>query len=345
MSDELRSIKKASFARRIIAFIMDGAVALFVFFAFFLFVFSPIANNALGMKKAVADGSTMQVESGLYVKVEQNKVENYLPLNKCGFESKDEYFIHLKDYYCTFKTEKAPDYNVAINNENWEEVLPKDYYTEDWFNAKFASVTDVSGAKQASVEALNDFSKYLYPYERTVNLCKLFIAGCSFTVSFSIFFILVPLLFKNGETFGKKTMGLGFVTKDCFSVKKRQIVLRQLFLFVVTLLFSFYLGVGYTSFATLGLGILIYYVATIISKTNRSVADYLSYTYLIDAKNSVWFKDQNEEEKKQKIVEENLSKYNKNDELDKHVIQVGSEIVNEEIKKEIDDLKKQNKGE
>ena len=65
------------------------------------------------------------------------------------------------------------------------------------------------------------------------------------------------------------------------------------------------------------------------------MADYLSYTYLIDTKNSVWFKDKAEEEKKEQILESNLSKYNKNEELDKNVIQVGSTIVNEELEKEL----------
>jgi len=340
MKNELKSIKKASFVKRLLALIMDGAVALFVFFGFFVFVFSPIANKGLGMAEATKTGAKIQVDSGLYVPKEEGS-ENYVALSKYDFESKDEYLAHLKSYYLEFKTGlveegrmAASDYNVPIKNGDVE-VLPKDYYTEAWFNEKMSGVIDVDSAKQASLDALNDLSKYLTPYQKTINLCKLFIAGCSYIMSFSIFYILVPLLYKNGETFGKKTMGIGLVTKDGYDVKKRQIVLRQLFLLIYVGLFSFYLGVGYTSFATLGLGILIYFVVAFISKTNRSIADYLAYTYTIDTKNSVWFKDKEQEEKKENIVETNLTKYNKNEELDKHIIQVGSTIVNEEVKKEM----------
>ena len=342
MNDELKSIKQASFAKRVLALIMDGAVALFVFFGFYVFAFSPIATNYLGMSKAYSEGATLQVDSGLYVEVVEEDKTNYVQLNKYEYETKEEYFVHLKQYYCHFKTglvEKgkmyASDYDVLVKNESGEEVLPKDYYTEEWFNNKMSTVNDVESAKEASKDALNDFYTYLKPYNNAINLCKLFIAGCSYTVSFSIFFILVPLLFKNGETFGQKSLGLGLVTKDGYDVRKRQIVLRQLFLFVYVGLTSFYIGVGLTSFATLGLAVFIYFLAAFISKTNRSMADYLSYTYLIDTKNSVWFKDKAEEEKKEQILESNLSKYNKNEELDKNVIQVGSTIVNEEARKEL----------
>ena len=261
-------------------------------------------------------------------------------LTKSSSEDVEFYKSNLKHYYCDFKVNIAPDREENIKDENGNEIAKKDYYTDDWFNSKMSTVVDVENAKKASQDALNDFGEYLKPINKKIYYSKLFIALCSYTVSFGGFFILTPLLFKNGETLGKKTMGLGLVNKDGYDVKKRQIVLRQLFLFVYVGVFSFYIGIGYTSFATLGIGVLIYFIAAFISKTNRSMADYLSYTYLIDAKNSVWFKDKKEEELKESIVESNLEKYNKNSEINKNVIQVGTEIVNEEVKEEFLESKK-----
>ena len=137
-------------------------------------------------------------------------------------------------------------------------------------------------------------------------------------------------------------MGLGLVTKDGYDIKKRQIVLRQLFLFVYVTFFSFFLTIGLGSFAILGLGVLIYFVAAFISKTNRSFADYLAYTYLIDARNSVWFKDPQEEENKNKEVEKNLEKYNRVKEENPNLLQVGSTIVNEDVKRELEESKREN---
>jgi len=338
MKSELTSIKKPNFAKRILAIIMDGAVTLFVFFAFFLFVFRPIANVAFGMNDTINKGTNLQLDSGLYVLTDEEK-QTYTLLNKCDFASADEYKVHLKTYYVEFKTQKAPDKDTLIKDEHGNDILPKDYYTESWFNDKMTDVVTVEQAKNASLDALSDFSKYLTPVLKKINRCKLFITFSSYTMSFGIFLILIPLLFKNGETLGKKTMGLGLVSKDGYDVKKRQIVLRQLFLFVYVGAFSLYVGIGFTSFALLGLGVLIYFVAAFIIKDNRSFADLLSYTRVIDAKNSVWFKDPEEEKQKRKIVEENLEKYNKITEPDKHILQVGGEIVDEMTKKEIEDNK------
>lgn len=333
MKSELKSIKKANFAKRIVANIMDGAVTLFIFFALFLFVFTPIANKAFGFKQAISEGTAMQEQCGLYIK-ESEESTSYILITKSSSEDINFYKENLKHYYLDFKVNTAPDKDQSIRDENGNEIAKKDYYTEEWFNNKTSGVVDVTTAKEVSKEALNDFGEYLKPINKKVYWSKMFIALCSYTISFGGFYILVPLLFKNGETFGKKTMGLGLVNKEGYDVKKRQIVLRQLFLFFYVAIFSFYVGIGFTSFAFLGIGVFIYFIAAFISKTNRSMADYLSYTYLIDAKNSVWFKDKKEEEEKEAIVESNLEKYNKNEELNKNVIQVGTEIVNEEIKEE-----------
>lgn len=344
MKSELKSIKKASFAKRIVANIMDGAVTLFIFFALFLFVFTPIANKAFGFKDAINEGTQMQEQCGLYI-IESEEASTYILITKSSNEDVNFYKENLKHYYCDFKVNSAPDKDINIKDNEGNEIAPKDYYTEEWFNNKMSEVVDVATAKKACQEALNDFGQYLKPINKKVYWSKMFIALCSYAVSFGVFYILVPLLFKNGETFGKKTMGLALVNKEGYDIKKRQIVLRQLFLFFYVALFSFYVGIGFTSFAFLGIGVLIYFVAAFISKTNRSMADYLSYTYLIDGKNSVWFKDKKEEEEKEAIVESNLEKYNKTEELNKNIIQVGSEIVNEEIKEEFLESKEGKKDE
>ena len=251
MKSELKSIKKASFAKRIVANVMDGAVTLFIFFALFLFVFTPIANKAFGFKQVINDGIAMQEQSGLYIK-ETEESKTYILITKSSSEDVDFYKENLKHYYCDFKVNTAPDKDVNIKDNEGNEITKKDYYTDDWFNSKMSGVVDVATAKSASQEALNDFGEYLKPINKKVFWSKMFIALCSYAVSFGGFYILVPLLFKNGETFGKKTMGLGLVNKDGYDVKKRQIVLRQLFLFVYVAIFSFYVGIGFTSFAFLG---------------------------------------------------------------------------------------------
>ena len=342
MKSELRSIKKAPFIKRLIATLMDGAVTLFVFFALYLFVFTPIANAAFGYKTLQEDKRSLQLESHLYVdEDESDDKENYVLLIESSNTDIDFYKERLNYYYLTFKTTKAPDCNEKhVYEENESEKLPSEYYTEDWFNSHINNIDNIDSIKNASKDALIDFSAYVKPYSSKIKLIGYFIFICPYILSFGGFYILVPLLYKNGETFGKKTMGLSLISNDEYSVKKRQVILRQLFIFVYVGLFSFYATVSLASLGMLGLGIFIYFLVAFIVKDNRSFADLLAYTRIIDGKNSVWFVSQAEEENKEKIVEENLAKYNKVDELDPHILQVGTEIVNEEAKKEFEDSKK-----
>ena len=98
------------------------------------------------------------------------------------------------------------------------------------------------------------------------------------------------------------------------------------------------IGVG--SLAFLGIGTIIYYLITAISKEKKSPADFLAMTLLVDANKSVWFENATVEQEKEEILEKNMEKYQQNKVEDPHVIQVGGTIVNEDIKREIEEEKK-----
>ena len=232
---------------------------------------------------------------------------------------------------------KSPEYNVEFKDDNGNMVLPKFYYNESWFNTLVADVTSVDDAKKIALDAIKDFvsSSYIINIENKLSKTQIFVIIPSFVLSYSIFFIAIPLIFKNGETLGKKTFNIGFVTKDGYNVKKRQIVFRQLLLFLYVGLFTFIIGFEITTcVATLCLGVSIYFITTAISKTKRSFVDYFSYTYLIDTRNSVWFNTPEEQAQKEKQIEENVSKLKIDKEPLKNILQIGGEIVDEEAKKE-----------
>ena len=338
MKNELTTIKKASFFRRVIALIMDGSITIFAFFAFFVLVFSPIATKAFHYKDLVNEGKQMQLDSHLFIHVNEDD-KNNTPLTELEEENVDFYKENLKYYYCVYKTTLAEDKDVKIDNGSGEMVLPKDYYTEGWFNEKFSSITDLESVKDASYDALVDFVPYINDISNKVKGCEYFMVLPSYFLSFSIFYILIPLLSKNGETLGKRTLKLSLISYDGYSVKKRQLVARQVFLFIYVGAFAFFLTIGIGSFALIGFGVLIYLVAAFISKTNRSFADFIAYTYLVDASTSVWFESPEQEKAKNEDLENRLESYEKNKELDKNILQVGSEIVNEDVKKEIEDSK------
>ena len=369
MKKELTQISKGSFFKRIIAFIMDGAIALFIMFGLMALVFNPIAEKTMGFSAKKANQLRYEIASKFAICTDEDENGNQIiydvkDLDKASehaqylllteFEDKDEdfYLSRIKYYYLNYKTGinvecpasskpedfRAPNYEELIDGKS-----PSEFYTEEWFNAKRATFTSVM---DFAVEAMNDLAsqEYFVTNNQSIKLIQLFVIIPPYLISFGVFFILIPLCFKNGETLGKKTLHLAFISYDGYQVKKRQIVSRQLLMFLLVGVVCFIIArIGLGSIALLGLGILIYYVATFISKDKRSPADYFAFTVLIDNNKSVWFSDPHEEEKKNNELAKNMEKYRKNKVENKNLLQVGSTIVNEDVKKELEEEKKKNK--
>ena len=361
MEDKLTNIKTGSIVKRIFALIMDGAVALFVFFGLAFLVFSPIASKCFHYNEIRDKAEKMQLDSHLYIKINEEDTSN-TPIFTLKEEYLDEYKEELKIedkvgflkeklhyYYLNYKTGNVEEGNFSSENfdkplklDSGEEVLPSAYYTEEWFNEKIGGLKTVTDVLEASYDATADFYEEFRPIQNQIKYRELFILVPPFVISYGVFFFLVPLLYKNGETFGKKTLNLGFVTKDGYQIQKRQIIARQLFIFVLVTFAVFGIGIGATSFAILFAGIAIYVLTTAFSKTKQSIADHLAYTLLINTRDSVWFENPQKEAEKEQEVKDQLSKYKKYVPENKNLLQVGSEIVNEEVKKEF--LEAQKKG-
>lgn len=376
MKNSIRSIHEAGFGRRMVAMVMDAAVFVFTLIALALWVFTPIANSAMHYQDLNVQGLKWEVFSKLYVAEEVNIDDNsrriveitkfeettgnleYTPLYNYVSDDVNFYKERLHYYYCCYKTGenvdiipgkdseefKCPDYNILIKDNSGNEVLPKDVFTDEWFNTLVEGKTTVDEYRNLSYTAVKDLreKEFFTKLNSQIGNCQLVIILPPFFISYLGFYLLVPLLFKNGETFGKKVMHIGFATKEGFEVKKRQIVFRQILILGWISFCSFIVGIGFTSLAILGVGMMIYLIATFISRTKRSPMDYAAYTYLIDTSKSVWFKDKKEEEEKEKELEEKMSKYRHYEPDQSHVIQVGTEIVNEDVKRELEEEKLKN---
>ena len=375
MKSEFVKIEQGNIALRIIGLIMDAILAFFVFMGLAGLVMTPIANSAFGYQDIQASQFRYQVASQLSILYETDDEQNvktiytykdYAKINNdtkqimlYEFEGLQDwktkntlafYKERLQYYYCNYRT----GYNIQVPKgyKAIDFTAPnyKDYpaakYTEEWFNNKvWKDCKKLDDAKQLALKATEDFyfQDYYQEGNNSLKRIQLFLILPSFTLSFSIFFIIIPLCFKNGETLGKKTFHLGLLSKDGYAVKKRQIILRQVVLLLYCGLASFIIGIGVTSIATLFIAVFIYFVATMISKSKRSPFDYLAYTIVVDTQKSVWYKDEFEEMNMTKEFDENMKKYRKGPVQGKSVIQVGSEIVNEDIKKEVEESQESKK--
>lgn len=272
-------------------------------------------------------------------------------------------FDPIKDYFA------SPIYDEAIDG-----ILPKDLYTNEWFSKTIlkiesedtyfkidASATNylesislvdetknedaIRYLKNCAIDACEDLfnSSYFAELNKQIKYIQFFIFGSAFAVSFSIFYILIPLLMKDGETLGKKTMHISVISFDGFKAKKRQILFREVLLFVYVGILGFAIGIGLASFAYIALGVLVAFILTLLSKFKRSMFDFASFTIVVDAIHSTWFKDEEDEERHRKELEDNMAKYKKYVPDEDKLIQVGTKILDEDLKKEVEEQKKKNK--
>lgn len=263
----------------------------------------------------------------------------------------------------------APTYNTPIDG-----ALPKDIFTNGWFNENVlrANAEDsyfkvdssnpnylesislkdesqkaaaVDYLKNKAVEAINEmyYSSYYGELNNQIKLVQFFIFGVAFTTSYAIFFITIPLIFKDGETLGKKSMHISVISFNGYSAKKSQILFRELLLFVVIFLLGIVVGIGLTSLAIIALGVALLFLGTLIPKNKRSVFDFAAYTIVVDSIHSTWFKDKEDEERHVEALEDNMSKYKKYIPDKDKLVQVGTEILDPELKKEVQKSKKSKK--
>lgn len=259
----------------------------------------------------------------------------------------------------------SPEYSQEING-----VLPVDLYTNEWFSKEILKVEEadsffeiasesdsylasikvkegsnnsevITFLKNRAYEATGDMyhSDYFQAIEKQIEKIQYFIFLPPFAISYGIFFILIPLLFKDGQTLGKKTMAVAVISFDGYSAKKRQILFREVLLFIVIFLLGIVVGIGLTSFAIMAAGVVLLFIGTLIPKNKRSIFDYAAYTIVIDSIHSVWFKNKVDEARHQQELEDNMSKYKKYIPENPNLIQVGSTIVDEKLKREIEQEK------
>lgn len=362
MEVQIAKITKANLAKRILAFLMDAAVFLFTFFSLMLFAFVPLSNKAFKYEEKQASQYEMEVFSKLYVYEEkiddkfiiinnQEELKNVNPNHKTGTTRLDEYtfenldFIKesLRYYYCNYKTNEnldfikgSPDIVVEMDLDGAK------VSNSTWFEAKIASIDNEEKMRKAVDNALIDFlgSNTYQKLSLDIYKIQMFFICVPFVIVFAGYFIAIPLAFKDGETLGKKVVGISVISADEFKAKKRQIIMRQTMLLSVFMLILLIGGNQWTWITFFGIAIFVNYLVALISKQKRSPIDFAAYTLVVDTKKSVWFDSPEMQKFKEEKVKKNLKNYKKNKVENKNIIQVGSKIVNKEFEKEIEESKK-----
>ncbi len=158
--------------------------------------------------------------------------------------------------------------------------------TEERYNTLTQEQKDIY---TAASEALNSDKEYLYAYGM-VNQLILLVLTFSILISYLILEFTVPLLFKNGQTLGKKVFGVGIMRMDGVKISPMILLIRTVLgkyavetMIPVFVLLS--LVIGTASIVTLIL-LLLLVVAQIalllFTKANTPLHDMLAGTVTVD---------------------------------------------------------------
>lgn len=253
----------------------------------------------------------------------------------------------------------APNYNDEITLLDDSTGIPSEHYTYEWFyknrldssdmyewnsNESVYKIKDgvdnessLSFLKNKVAVAQKDlyYQNFYVSLNNSIKVSQLLIILIPFIFDLLFLYFLFPLTLNNGATLGKLFTHLGLVNKNGYMVSKPQILLRSLFFSFEISLFTFIVGIGFTSIATLCVGVLILAIIALINKDHRTLHDFIAGTIVIDTTKSVWFKNADEEARYKESLDNKMAKYTSKKVEQKGVIQIGSTIVDENLNNEI----------
>ena len=236
--------------------------------------------------------------------------------NIVGYDAKSDKLQAIYDEYeqqyiydafnATFGTETGPYSNEEINK-----MITEDEATYlEWYNARVA---------EANVE-LNKDEEAKALYGVVVNL-SIFNVMISILVGYALLEFVVPLLFKNGQTIGKKIFGIGLMRVDGLKLSPLQLAARTFLgkytietMIPVLVIMAMYFSALSGDLVLLGLGVvaIIIIVECILffkSEMSQFIHDAMAMTICIDIKSQRIFETEEELiEYKERMAEENVGK-------------------------------------
>lgn len=252
----------------------------------------PFYDNQYNTSQLSSQFTAYQLASYLYA--EDDTTSQVL------FVANEEIPEAIYQYYAEFKNGKVyleEDEPFAFSNQWYNETILKINEEGTFFVLDAGDTTlralersDLSEEEQALLStfytnAFNDALADLAQYEPYVDLARqinqffIEILAIAASISVLIFYLLLPLLLKEGRTLGKLVLNLSVVNKDGYHLVWWQYLLRFIGL-TVTFVLAIYTILG---------SILVSYTFMIFTKNYRSLHDFLAFTRVVDRKQSLIF--------------------------------------------------------
>jgi uncharacterized RDD family membrane protein YckC len=282
----------ANLLKRTGAAVLDLFLWLMASLLLLSYLFGPLYDAQYGTSQLSREFVAYQEASYLYSTDEETNQLVNLDLDEVP-SALYSYYSMFKDGKVYLASEQAFEFSVAWYNDNVLKVTTSDsLFTLVNGDANVLAIVK-PGVEEIELEefyteayrqALIDFNTFP-PFSSLVNLINgyfLEIIGYSALVSFILFYLIVPLIAKQGQTFGKRASQLMVVNDKGYFMRWWQLPVRSLVL-AVTLFTALY-----TIFGSL----LLSYTLMVFTKFYRSANDFIALTRVVDKKASVIFTDE-----------------------------------------------------
>ena len=202
----------------------------------------------------------------------------------------DDYSLELLDRQTTIQQ----NHNIPELEEKYEVKFTQfQSMTKEEINALPDEVRD---AFLACNEEINSDNRSIYLFEVIVTL-SLLIVSLSLLISFIILEFILPLIFKNGQTIGKKVFSIAVMRKDCVRIPTTVLFIRTILGkytigTMVPALMLLSLFFGSTPIMPLMVILLIAIIQVILlitTKTNSLIHDVLASTVVVDYQSQMIF--------------------------------------------------------
>ena len=281
----MQKMTPASKFQRMFAAIMDIMLAFLFATLLSSFVVSPIIANSNAYKDNYLIYENGLIATKLYQKDENNsnKLTCIIDLTNpdgsiiFNIEKLEEYDEKLIEFYSNYSVDAVERYqntkaesNIYIKNESNQYVLTESININDAYNFFATSYIDATKYYFEQNEIVNNAYYYL-------SISSTYALIIPAIISLLICYIVLPIVFKDGQTIAKKLFSLKVVSlKSDKTLNKGQVVLREMFFVIVELVLSYF---------TYCIPLIVSVVFMLLNKNHLSFHDYIGQTYVIDCLN------------------------------------------------------------
>lgn len=308
-------IIKASPLKRICAAMVDFILSLVLGMLIANFVFTPIANKTAHLDTKQAEYREELFDLGVIVLTKTVDKDIVIAYDYSSNKEDVEAAKNNKDYQYAYITSvtindtfKAENFEFYVNHI-YEAISDSSYYIQQKKdNTKLFDYNEETNVATFKADASSDdkvewitsmyngvtsreaFKNYhdgkIIKLSSDINMTSRIISYSAMLVAIFLFYFVIPLLLKDGQTLGKKCLALGVVNKaDGFAVTNLNLFIRFLSFFVIEYLLSSFLMYG---------PLLISLIVMILNKKGQSIHDLLARTMVVDKNTYIIYKNQEE---------------------------------------------------